>query len=305
MSSPSAQALLRAAKREKRRWAHRANAIRVLKNGQTVAIQPNSALPRRAPRAQSTYTETRHIVMKVLEENVKKVLPGRGGKLTRLISTLEISRLTQQYTGANDRISVRAVAEALMVLRRQHNIVWWDAGEGVERSRAKGDGYGKGCYRLLIGVETLERRQSDPRVGKTASGEMYVLGKERRLLNQAELDSWGIDEPMVMTLGAAAEPARVRPDEPDEAPETRAEPPHATGPPGEAPHPLPGNVWRAFRSCVKDTGFSKATARDLVKKVRAQASGRGETVSDAEIEKLIVAGRKAVGSRESALSGFT
>jgi hypothetical protein len=150
--------------------------------------------------------------------------------------------------------------------------------------------------------DALARRRLIPGVAVTALGHVVYLGRAKRIMTREVAAEWRID--LAKAPRSAYSERRIRPANPAQAMPAVAERPAApaNGPPPEEEHPattmtkpdpLPREVLRTLKDCVRQRMFSRGIAERLVLNARKIAVLRGMVLTDEDIVVCIQAGWEA------------
>lgn len=156
-------------------------------------------------------------------------------------------------------------------------------------------------YTVPSYTDSLARRRAIPGVALTAVGHVICIGRAKRIMTREMAAEWQIDlakaprsdyskARRTPTIAEAAATAAASQQEAPAAP--------ANGPPAEEqppttmtkPDPLPREVHRALKECVRQRMFSRGVAERLVLNARKIALQRGMTLTDEDIVTCIYAG---------------
>jgi hypothetical protein len=226
----------------RRRWYSHDRAVR--RDG--TPVPRNYAVPRYAYRVQHAHTAHEAIVYATLIRESRELVGHQNQPLGR-VCLLSVRNLAAACRFADDTdrphgMPVGTVRKVLRSLIRKHSVLQWSVSKATPEPRSRGDHGGITAWRLPSYEDVLTARRADPEIGKL-NGKMFVIGRGRRFLTQAELDSWAVSDAAVTAAGPRAYPAGPElPDEEQKAAETQqpatpaAEPPKvARGRPAPPP----------------------------------------------------------------------
>jgi hypothetical protein len=187
----------------RRRWYSHDKAIR--RDG--TPVPKNYAVPRHAYRVQHAHHALEAIVFATLRRHSTKLV-GHKGKDLGEVCTLSETQIAAEctYADGSKGMPLSTCWKALRGLQRKHSIVQWNVNKATAERRRRGDHGGRTAWRIPSYTDALEARKADPDIGRTGDGKMFVIGRSRRFLTQAELDSWAINPAAVHAAGEKAMP---------------------------------------------------------------------------------------------------
>ncbi|HEX4275800.1 MAG TPA: hypothetical protein VHZ74_10615 [Bryobacteraceae bacterium] len=164
-------------------------------------VAKNGGVPHFAWLAQHALIMSYSIVLKAMWTLKPKPLPmGKDGRdrgdLLLNASIRRIQKETVRFTNIHsdapgEPMPLRTVAHCLVALEKKKFIERWDV-ESISRTSSSTSPFGTN-WRILRFDEILQQWADDSEIGTVGKRAFYVIGKGRRHLTPAELESWKLN----------------------------------------------------------------------------------------------------------------